>query len=520
MYRRAGEIGLGMVGPTNTGLEEISEIIFNQEYKKDSLLNLLSDNNIEGTKDVFTFSIFRDPYDRFVDAFQDLVGTHRENNFTVFNDFNPALFRRWVENIWLPCFTGEKIVDVEDQGMVDYCTKNLKKDILGSFNPNAYFLYCQSKDLDFSHINMFIDYEMIEEGLMDVQDIISQAHSDAGIDFSISFCEAPEFKDAIKKNVIRDLLARKHDVFWDNNTRKIFNDLNSIDIKFFKIFKSFEDLAKRERRSWKGVYNKNFPTSTPENIDQEELSKRQFIKYNRELPNVQEYTNAQLSTIFKSLSEVDKIKILDYGSGVGCLYKVITREQNLSKVKFDMTCVETEGLASVANRHKWVHPMGTESDIKFISDINDVKDEKFDIFWAKGAIMFIPQNFSPSEFIDRIIKISSEWVVFDHIPLTDGKGFFTQYNWSTFTKKWFTEYLSTGCFHQEPKFQEINYKDFLWSVSYYFYNLESLVEKMADSGFYLVFHSNSGDIWGENFDKEGSAEIDEITLGTLLFKRI
>ena len=512
MYSKTAK--LAMVGPASAGLEEVSKVIFDQEYKKESLLELLSDNNLEGTKDVFTFSIFRDPYDRFVDAFQDLVGTHRENNFTVFNDFNPVLFRRWVENIWLPCFTGEKILDLEDQGMVDYCIENLKKDTLGSFNPNAYFLYCQTKDLDFSHINMLIDYEMIETGLRQVQDIINQLYSDAGIDFSISFCDTPEFKDAIGKNVI------KYDVFWDNNTRKIFNDLNSIDIKFFKIFKSFEDLAKRERRGWKGVYNKNFPTSIPENIDQEELSRRQFIQYSRELPNLQEYTNAQLGRIFKSLSNVDKIKILDYGSGAGCLYKVITREQNLSKVKFDMTCVETEGLASVANRHKWVHPMGTESDIKFISDINDVKDEKFDIFWAKGGMMFIPQDFSPSEFIDQIIKISSDWVVFDLIPLTDGKGFFTQYNWSTFTEKWFVEHLHTSCFHQEPRFQEINFKDFLWSVSYYFYNLESLVEKMADSGFYLVFHSDSGDIWGENFDKEGSEEIDEVTLGTLLFKRI
>ena len=135
-------------------------------------------------------------------------------------------------------------------------------------------------------------------------------------------------------------------------------------------------------------------------------------------------------------------------------------------------------------------------------------------------MMFIPQNFSPDDFIDQIIKMSSNWVVFDHIPLTQGEGFFTQYNWSTFTEMWFVDHLHTHCFHQDPRFQEINFKDFLWSVSYYFYNLESLVEKMENSGFKLGFSSNEGDIWEDYFKLEDHEEHDEITLGTLVFRRV
>lgn len=102
----------------------------------------------------------------------------------------------------------------------------------------------------------------------------------------------------------------------------------------------------------------------------------------------------------------EKMTILDIGGQLGVLYFEMKNYTDNIPIKW--TVFETHELSSIGNQKY------SNSELRFVSNLDEVRNETIDIIIAANSIQYIPK---PKELIKKIFELNPQHVYFTRFPI-------------------------------------------------------------------------------------------------------
>ena len=171
-------------------------------------------------KKPFVFAVIRNPYERFVSNFNQLVGKRHKRTFSKFKKFQPQDFRLWVKTAWFPHYNGKNI-QVDDEQMQNWLNTEAAVDKPHGFNPDTYDVWLKNSKNNFSSIDAFLDFSLLPSELKNLQEKLRK--------YDLSKYKKFEMDHIVEPN-------RWYDNFWDKESKEMFESLAQSDIKFYERF--------------------------------------------------------------------------------------------------------------------------------------------------------------------------------------------------------------------------------------------------------------------------------------------
>jgi hypothetical protein len=168
----------------------------------------------------FKFCFVRDPAERFVSTFSQLLAKPEKRSFDEYKKFNEHSFQRWFNDVYYPHIKGDTIKS-KDLKLINWMKTNIKKEKPSGFNPDIYDFYLCTGNKKF-------DFEL----MLDFNKPKSEMKK-----FQRMYVNTTGNKLELNLEKIRDFNSPKYLDFWDSLTLKRFRDLNGKDIKFYNEFK-------------------------------------------------------------------------------------------------------------------------------------------------------------------------------------------------------------------------------------------------------------------------------------------
>lgn len=168
--------------------------------------------------------------------------------------------------------------------------------------------------------------------------------------------------------------------------------------------------------------------------------------------------------------------VLDVGGGSGVHYHLL--KSQFKKINLKWTILETkEMVKSNKNNHT--------DELIFISEINLVSQDKFDLIFLSGVIQYIP---NPYNFLEKVFKINSKSIVITRTSFINNGNEFYRVQKSLLSEN------GPGPLPKEIREQNIYYPEYLFSSE----KFESFLKK---SGLNFVVLEEGKGMVGDDIEK-------------------
>ena len=204
-----------------TGGRAVSEFFGVTDYPHLTYSQAESFYNLESKeKKPFTFAFIRNPHDRFVSCFKQLVSKPKKRTFKNFKNFTPSDFQSWVKLVWFPHYN-EKPIKINDPKMQEWVLSEMCLSSPHGFEPNIYNTWLKNNSNNFNSIDALLDFQY---PLAEMKRIIEKLNNK-------NKAMRQKQTDKINKS---NLKSYSH--FWDSESLNMFNSFAKKDIEFYKDF--------------------------------------------------------------------------------------------------------------------------------------------------------------------------------------------------------------------------------------------------------------------------------------------
>ena len=220
MYRQDREI-LFIHIPKTAG-RAVAEVFGVKSHPHLSYIQAESFYNIESKdKKPYTFAFIREPHDRFVSCFKQLLAKPYKRSFEKFKNFTPEEFQSWVKLVWFPHYNG-KDIEVDDKKMQEWVTSEMDPLSPHGFNPDTYNIWLKNNNSNFNSIDQMLDFR----NPLSEMKLLNNNLNSRGNPESIS----------LELSKIRESNLGSYSHFWDSESKEMFESLAKSDIKFYERF--------------------------------------------------------------------------------------------------------------------------------------------------------------------------------------------------------------------------------------------------------------------------------------------
>tara|TARA_E500000331_G_scaffold297556_1_gene296926 strand:- start:1006 stop:1683 length:678 start_codon:yes stop_codon:yes gene_type:complete len=220
MYRQDREI-LFIHIPKTAG-RAVAEVFGVKSHPHLSYIQAESFYNLKSKeKKPYTFAFIRDPHDRFVSCFNQLLDKPYKRSFEKFKNFTPEEFQSWVKLVWFPHYNG-KDIQVDDKKMQEWVTSEMDPLSPHGFNPDTYNIWLKNNNSNFNSIDQMLDFRNPLSEMKLLNNNLNSRDSLESISFELS--------------KIRESNLGSYNHFWDSESLDMFNTFAEKDIDFYKGF--------------------------------------------------------------------------------------------------------------------------------------------------------------------------------------------------------------------------------------------------------------------------------------------